>query len=209
MSLLSNSASSKPGGSIVSLVAALLVTVALFAMMAYMIESATTAIKQKDVRKMADIIMPDREIDTRLQQKKPEKPEVTQAPPELPKMEFQNPNASPDVETFQVPRITHTSRPGLGLSASEGEYLPIVKVQPVYPRRALQRGISGYVVLEFTVTKSGTVKDIIVVEEEPANIFARAAVKAAGKFKYKPRIVDGQAVDVLGVRNKIVFAIQE
>ena len=46
---------------------------------------------------------------------------------------------------------------GLALDAGDGEYLPIVKVQPIYPRRALQRGIQGYVIVEFTVTKNGSV----------------------------------------------------
>ena len=45
------------------------------------------------------------------------------------------------------------SSSGFGLAPSDGEYLPIVKVQPVYPRRALSRGIEGYVIVEFTVTK--------------------------------------------------------
>ena len=98
---------------------------------------------------------------------------------------------------------------GFGLGAADGDFLPIVKVQPIYPRRALQRGISGYVVVEFTVTKSGSVTDVKVVEEEPSGIFSRSAMNAASKFKYKPRIVDGKAVDVIGVRNKIVFNIEE
>ena len=41
---------------------------------------------------------------------------------------------------------------GLALESGDGEYLPIVKVAPVYPRRALQRGIEGFVIVEFTVT---------------------------------------------------------
>ena len=34
------------------------------------------------------------------------------------------------------------------------EYLPIVKVNPQYPRRAQTRGIEGYVLLEYIVTKT-------------------------------------------------------
>ena len=153
--------------------------------------------------------MPDREIDTRFKQKKPEKPEPLEAPPQQLTLDIPSPQMSATQETFEAPKITHNSTPTLGFSGSEGEYLPVVKVQPIYPRRALQRGISGYVVVEFTVTKSGSVTDVKVVEEEPSGIFSRSAMNAASKFKYKPRIVDGKAVDVIGVRNKIVFNIEE
>ncbi|PTB82172.1 protein TonB, partial [Marinobacter sp. Z-D5-3] len=93
------------------------------------------------------------------------------------------------------------------LDTSDGEYLPIVKVQAAYPRRALQRGIEGYVVVEFTVTRQGTVRDPRVVEAEPESIFDQAAMDAVLKFKYKPRVVNGDAVEVEGVQNRITFEI--
>ena len=96
---------------------------------------------------------------------------------------------------------------GLALESSDGEYLPIVKVAPVYPRRALSRGIEGYVIVEFTVTKQGTVRDPKVIKAEPESLFDRAAMDAALKFKYKPRVVNGEAVEVAGVQNKISFQI--
>lgn len=209
MSLLSETATRKSGGSLIAIIGSVIITVALFTMMALMIESAATSIDKKDVRKLAEIVMPDREIDTRFKQKKPEKPEPLEAPPQQLTLDIPSPQMSATQETFEAPKITHNSTPTLGFSGSEGEYLPVVKVQPIYPRRALQRGISGYVVVEFTVTKSGSVTDVKVVEEEPSGIFSRSAMNAASKFKYKPRIVDGKAVDVIGVHNKIVFNIEE
>ncbi|MBN1239057.1 MAG: energy transducer TonB, partial [Gammaproteobacteria bacterium] len=89
-----------------------------------------------------------------------------------------------------------------------GEYLPIVKVAPVYPARAASRGLEGYVIVEFTVTRTGTTKDISVVEST-SSLFERAAVDAAGKFKYKPRVIDGEPVEVPGVRNKITFVLEK
>ena len=96
---------------------------------------------------------------------------------------------------------------GLALESGDGEYLPIVKVAPVYPRRALQRGIEGFVLVEFTVTKQGTVRDPVVVEANPSGIFEQAAMDAAMKFKYKPRVVNGEATEVSGVQNRITFQI--
>ena len=84
-----------------------------------------------------------------------------------------------------------------GMSSGDGEYLPIVKVAPIYPRRAQTRGISGYCIVEYTVTKTGSIRDPQPVDCQPSGIFERASVKAAEKFKYKPRVVDGEPIDCL------------
>jgi len=63
------------------------------------------------------------------------------------------------------------------------------------------------VIVEFIVTKNGSVRDAIVIEAKPENIFNQAAMDAALKFKYKPRVVDGVAMEVAGVQNKISFQI--
>ncbi len=42
---------------------------------------------------------------------------------------------------------------------------------------------------------------------EPEGVFDRAALDAVVKFKYKPRVVDGEAMAVAGVQNKISFEI--
>ena len=91
---------------------------------------------------------------------------------------------------------------------SEGEYLPIIKVAPVYPRRAVAGGIQGHVLLEFTVTSIGSVRDPVVIEADPPGVFDRAATEAALKFKYKPKVLNGQPMDVRGVRNLIRFELE-
>ncbi|MCY3883664.1 MAG: energy transducer TonB [Gammaproteobacteria bacterium] len=98
---------------------------------------------------------------------------------------------------------------GIGDYSSDGEYLPIVKVRPQYPRRALQRGIEGYVIVMFTVTENGTVEDPSVFEADPPGIFDRAAMQAALKFKYRPRVVDGVPIRVRGVKNRIIFELED
>jgi periplasmic protein TonB len=98
---------------------------------------------------------------------------------------------------------------GLSGGSGDGEYLPIVKVAPNYPRRAAAKGIEGYVVVEFTVTSLGTVADPVVVESDPADIFDREALAAVKKFKYKPKVENGKPVDVKGVRNIIRFELEK
>jgi protein TonB len=65
------------------------------------------------------------------------------------------------------------------------------------------------VVLEFIVTKTGAVRDPVVIEAKPPGIFDRSAINAALKFKYKPKVVNGDAIDVAGVRNRITFELAD
>jgi len=90
---------------------------------------------------------------------------------------------------------------------TDGEYQPIVKVAPSYPPIAASMGIEGYVVVEFTVTRYGAVRDVVVIESSD-DLFVEAAVQATYKFKYKPRVIDGEPVEVSGVRNRITFEFQ-
>ena len=181
----------------------------LFFIMQYLIASADPKIDDKKTRKLADIHMPDREIETNVTEAKPDKPdEVDEPPPDL---------DTPDLDMDMNVEATNMAPSGQvdvaiagtgGLSASDGEYLPIVKVAPIYPRRAQTRGITGYCIVEYTVTKSGSIRDPKPVDCQPQGIFERASVKASLKFKYKPRVVDGEAIEVAGVQNKFTYELE-
>ncbi len=88
----------------------------------------------------------------------------------------------------------------------EGDYLPIVKVAPVYPEEAVVQGLTGHCDLEFTVTPQGTTTDISVIECTDS-IFEPPSVQALLKFKYKPRVANGAPVAVSGVRNRFTYTI--
>ncbi len=144
-------------------------------------------------------------------ERKPQKPPKPETPPpqmQTPQMAQANPNAEVMTSSFSADITADTGLAGgLSLDTGDGDYLPIVKVAPIYPRRAQSRGIEGYVIVEFTVTTTGAVRDPVVIEAKPEGIFDRAAMDAALKFKYKPRVVDGSATEVTGVQNKISFEI--
>lgn len=91
---------------------------------------------------------------------------------------------------------------------ADGDYMPIVKVAAVYPQQAKKQGVEGYVLLEFTVQKSGRVVDPVVVSSEPPGVFDHAALSAVRKFKYKPRVEGGEPVEVAQVRNRIDFSLR-
>jgi len=187
---------------------AVAITFGLLSLMSALITQDIKPPEDDEGTKIADIHMPERAIETQYDAEKPEKPEEPEEQPDMPEPEFETPDLSPDALSMSAPRVNpNLNIKGIGGFGGDGEYLPIVKVQPTYPRRALSRGIEGYVIVEFTVTTNGSVRDAVVIEANPQKVFDRAATKAALKFKYKPRVIDGEAVEVPGVRNKITFAI--
>lgn len=135
-------------------------------------------------------------------------PPPDEPPPDLPPPSVDN-TVSVGIDIGAVQVQSKVDLGGAGGFSGDGEYLPIIKVQPIYPRRALQRGLEGYVLLEFVVTETGSVRDPVVIKSDPPNIFDRAAINAALKFKYKPKMVDGKPVAVAGVRNNIKFELKE
>lgn len=165
--------------------------------------------EETKARKIADIVVPDKVIETNLKEVKPEKVEdPEEPPPDLEPIQF---DTDMDVNAVNMAPTTDVSLKlsSSGMSSGDGEYLPIVKVAPIYPRRAQTRGITGYCIVEYTVTKTGSIRDPQPVDCNPSGIFERASVKAAAKFKYKPRVVDGEAIEVAGVQNKFTYELEK
>lgn len=84
----------------------------------------------------------------------------------------------------------------------------IVGAPADYPRRALRRGVEGHVTVSFTVTKTGDVADIQVVEADPQGYFEESVIEAVEKYKFQPRIVNGNTVDTKEVSRRVVFKLQ-
>jgi protein TonB len=77
----------------------------------------------------------------------------------------------------------------------DNEVIPIVRVPPRYPRKAARRNIEGVVTVTFIITKDGRVRDPKVVKATPEGVFENAALKAILKWKFKPKQVNGQAIE--------------
>jgi protein TonB len=167
--------------------------------------------EQDDVkgRKIADIVVPEREIEVNTKVVKPDEPEdPEEPPPDLQPLELDF-DTDMDVANIAPNAGVQVQISSSGMSSGDGEYLPIVKVAPIYPRRAQTRGITGYCIVEYTVTKSGSIRDPQPVDCSPSGVFESASVKAAEKFKYKPRVVDGEAIEVAGVQNKFTYELEQ
>lgn len=181
----------------------------LFFIMQYLILSADPQIDDSKQHKLADIHMPEREIETNVNERKPDKVDDPEEPP--PDLTTPEISMDMDVEIINIaPQAAiDVSINSSGMASGDGEYLPIVKVAPIYPRRAQTRGISGYCIIEYTVMASGAIKDPVAVDCQPSGVFEKASLKASLKFKYKPRVVDGEAIEVAGVQNKFTYELEQ
>ena len=206
-----------------SLAVGIFVTLLLFYIMQALIQSGRSVLNEAGATSIVDFVRLKQEQLLQTKKRKPKKPPPPDEPP--PDVRPQLSNVNVDQTAFSMSNVdlsVNIDVSGGGFGVSDGEYLPIVKVQPVYPRRALSRGMSGWVIVEFTVTAQGTVKDTLIVDncamvanlrnpsecaDRKSSIFDSAATKAALKFKYKPKVIDGVPVDTAGVQNKITFEL--
>ena len=191
----------------ISILLAIVVVLALFLIMRTLIDGNFVN-PEVDDRMVAELVRLPDDIELQNSTPKPDKAEDPEKPP--PDMEMEQLDVNMDVDIENVaPRANINISIGTGTMAQgDGEYLPIVKVAPIYPRRAQTRGISGYCIVEYTVTTSGAIRDPRAVDCQPSGVFDKASVKASLKFKYKPRVVDGEPIEVAGVRNKFTYELE-
>lgn len=155
---------------------------------------------------MVDFIRIREEEITQLKERTPpDEPEPPDEPPPPPRLRVtaqssQPPAAVLDIEMplISVP-VSIGGGPFIGQwapgdAASEGDVIPIVRIDPQWPREALLEGTEGWVEVEFTILPDGTVEDPIVLASEPSRLFDRNAMRAILRWKFKPRIIDGEAV---------------
>lgn len=141
---------------------------------------------------------------------KPPPPAKPPAEPPQPKLDEINPTVEKiTVNEFPVETEVNLSNSGFSLGVGEGDFLPLAKVSPIYPQRALRSGKEGFCTVQYTVTATGATKDIVVLEDQcTSKLFHNTSIEAAKKFKYRPRVRDGKALEVPGVRNKFTYKLE-
>lgn len=130
----------------------------------------------------------------------------TPLPPVIP---APGPETGPGV--ISVPRVpVQTPQPrmhGPNGAWTDGPLVSMVLAQPVYPVRAAQDGIEGFVIVEFDVGVDGMVSNVHIVESSHS-LFEKSAINAVRKFRYKPRVVDGVPQGSFGIRNVIRYEME-
>jgi protein TonB len=174
-----------------------------------MIATGRGALTDEEEFRIVDFVRVEREQILETKKDKPEKPPEPEQQPDMPSPEnLDNFNNSLAVSMSSPNLSMGANVGGLGFGVSDGEYLPIVKVAPIYPSRAASRGVEGYAICEYTVTRNGTTDNIRIVESS-SSLFDRAAMDSCAKYKYKPRVIDGEAVQVPGVQTIIRFNLED
>jgi protein TonB len=194
----------------ISLLSGVLVTFTLLWIMQVLIATGKRAIVDDADINLGDFIRVKKEEVVRRDEDEPEKPpEVDEPPPDTP------PQQTDDLDTSQTLSIggpagkLQLGKMGGGrIGLGDGDFLPIVKVAPLYPRRAQTRGLEGQCLVEFTVDSIGAVKDAFVIECT-SSLFQKASLNAVLKFKYKPRVIDGVPEEVSGVQHIITFKLED
>ena len=134
----------------------------------------------------------------------PEEPPPPEDPPQTPELLVTEQSQPPAVPlSMEMPRLAVPVSVADGPFldpwsatdvAPEGEVIPVVRIDPQGPREALLDGIEGWVEVEFPVLPDGSVADARVVDADPRRIFDRSAIRAILRWKFRPRIVDGEPV---------------
>jgi len=149
--------------------------------------------------------------DTEVQTKRDQKVERERPPPtpETPKLQFSAGGIENNVATLTPVVDARGAMTRMSMSAgSDRDVIPLVRIAPDYPPRALSRGLEGWVKVQFTITPTGTVKDPVVVDAEPKQMFDEAALKAIARWRYNPRVEGGVAVERVGVQTIIRFQLE-
>lgn len=135
----------------------------------------------------------------------PKKPPPKKLPlsPKIHKMQTQYKAKQNNLPQIKIPRLDIPSQlsgsilSGLQIGQIElsTNVIPLVRIPPRYPMRAANRHIEGWVKVEFTITKQGTVKDAVVVAAQPNKIFNKSALQAIRLWKFKAKIIAGEAFE--------------
>lgn len=209
---------------VIASVLASLMTIFLLYVMQTLISNSESELDPVPSMHLVDFVRVKQAQDLKVRERRPkEPPPPEEQPPAVPKTDF---NIAMDNSGFGLDFLdagADIESSSIFGFVSDSSYLPIVRVQPVYPRSALMKGQEGWVVLEFTVDELGRVVDPVVTdhcvhtvprggtEEEcwdnPDRLFDLSAIKAVRKFKYKPKVESGTAIATHHVRHKFTFEL--
>ena len=196
---------------LVSLIIGFIIAGALTLFMHVLIESSQQELDKSIRANFLDFVRVQRNETSQRKNVKPQRPQTDDAPPTPPAPQSDQQNMSDTSLQVNIPSVNHidVDISGIGIGTGDGEYLPLVKIAPSYPFKAMAARIEGSCVVEYTVTQTGATKNIATVKGECMRIFARSSIDAAKKFKYKPRIVDGIAIEVPNVFNRFDFRLEK
>ncbi len=189
---------------------AMLTTFGLFWVMQALI-GVSGELKEGGAPFSVDFVRIRRDTAPEMKKREPPKREKPEQPPPPPEMNLAK-NIKPGEAVGEIVPMVDTAlelerTTSLGAGGGDRDVVPLVRVDPDYPARARQRGIEGYVDLEFTIGPVGTVENVRVIAANPPAVFDRAALRAVRRWRYNPQVVEGVAVAREGVRVRLRFKL--
>lgn len=192
-----------------------IISLALFSFMSWMIDNGHQRVTESAQALSFTMIMVEQEQDLQRRQRSlPEPLQLPEPPPQSPVTQAQTvavetlaANALPALGLDTVMNGVAISAPTFGDFGTNQQAMPLYRVEPVYPAKALKRSVEGFVTLSFTIDEMGKATNIKVVEAKPVRMFEREAIQAVKKWKYQPQIVDGQAISQNGQTITVEFKI--
>jgi protein TonB len=189
-------------------VAAAFVTLSLFYFMQFLIRSDGKPVQEAKFFPVLDSRMP---IIDEPELPPFEKPDPIENVPPPPDSGVTRDSEVGDGPSIPNPQLTPYLDPPavVGGFLPDSSMVPLIRTPPVYPTRALQRGIEGFVVVSFTVDELGRVVNPSVVYGEPAGMFDRSALQTIVKWKYAAKIEDGTPIPVHDVQQRITYEMRQ
>lgn len=190
---------------VVAAILAMIFSLFLFGLMHSVITGVHTGIKAKEALPTIDFVRLKRDSEPEsLSRKKPPPP----APPPPPPAKMKVAAAAAPMEGLsgmEIPDLDLNAN--LGGSAMggtkamfDGDIIPLQCPPVSYPSDARRAGLSGWVQIEFVVGPDGSVRSAKAVDAKPRGVFEAAAVIAAQRCRFKPKMVDGKPVEQRGRR---------
>ncbi len=149
--------------------------------------------------------------DSQTASRREEKVELEPPPvaPDVPKLAVSSGGVDNNIMTLAPTIDTSSAMTGIKLGGgSDRDVMPLVRINPDYPPRALSRGIEGWVQIQFTITATGTVKDAVVIKSS-SQMFEEAAIKAILRWRYNPKIENGEGVERVGMQTILRFELED
>ncbi|PCI48526.1 MAG: energy transducer TonB [Oceanospirillales bacterium] len=186
-----------------ALLAGALVVAGLFWLMSRMVLAPEQTYERADNSAQINFIRQQNDSQTRTRQRELPPPPAD-APPPRPPLATAQTLTPPTQALVNMPQITPSFVVGVGsigdasiagFGIGDSDAMPLVRMPATYPAKAKMRGIEGYVTARLSIGVDGSVTQIEVVKAEPAGIFEREAIRAMYRYKFKPKVVDGVAVE--------------
>ena len=186
----------------VTMVAACAVSLALFWMMQRMVSGPADMQRAERNSTVVDFVRLKEDSRTQLKErrkKEPPKPEKPQLPKEsvsqqntpMQQMPFNMPDIAPDLSLAQNSLLGDAV---VGMGFGDTDVIPLVRMNAVYPQRAIRQKIEGYVTARLQINPQGTVDDVEIIDAQPRGVFEREAIRALYKYKFKPKMENGRPV---------------